>query len=73
MSHPQQPPGQQPPHGYGNGYGPPTQPGYGHQPPVPPPPPERGGNLGMILLLAIGLPLLVLGGCGAVFFVLTAN
>ncbi|MGI5285320.1 DUF4352 domain-containing protein [Nonomuraea polychroma] len=61
MSYPQQPPGQQPPHGHGYG--------YGYQPP---PPPEKG-NLAVILLLAIGLPLLLLGGCGAVFFVLTAD
>ncbi|MGP3920616.1 hypothetical protein [Nonomuraea sp. 10N515B] len=71
MSYSQQPPGQQPPQGHGYGYGPPTQPGYGHQPP--PPPPDKSGNLGVILLLVIGLPLLLLGGCGAVFFVLTAE
>ncbi|MFG1709375.1 DUF4352 domain-containing protein [Nonomuraea sp. M3C6] len=41
--------------------------GYGYQPP-----PQKN-NLGVILLLAIGLPVLLLGGCGAMFFVLTAE
>ncbi|MFG1948413.1 DUF4352 domain-containing protein [Nonomuraea sp. NPDC048826] len=54
------PPGQQPPYGYG-GYGP------------PPPPPPRKSNLALILVLAIGLPLLLLGGCAAVLLTLASS
>ncbi|MGP4095486.1 DUF4352 domain-containing protein [Nonomuraea sp. KM90] len=36
---------------------------------MPPPPPKRS-NLGLILTLAIGVPLLLLGGCAAVVLVL---
>ncbi|MGN9837387.1 hypothetical protein ACTMTI_04595 [Nonomuraea sp. H19] len=64
MSYPQQPPGQQPPHGYG--YTTPAPPYYDHQPP-----PPKNGNLDVILLLAIGMPMLLLAAGGAVFFVLT--
>lgn len=69
MGYPQQsqgPYGQQPQQPYGYS-GPQPQYGYG-QPPPPPPPPRR--NVGVILLLAIGLPLLLLGSCAAVFVVL---
>ncbi|MFG2076014.1 DUF4352 domain-containing protein [Nonomuraea maritima] len=44
----------------------PPQPPYGYGPAAPPP---RQSNTGLILLLAIGLPLLLLGGCGAVVLV----
>ncbi|MET8985636.1 DUF4352 domain-containing protein [Nonomuraea wenchangensis] len=62
MSYPPPPP----PYGYGYGYGH----GYGHPPE--PLPPDRG-NFALILLLAIGLPLLLLSGAGSVYFVLTAG
>ena len=65
---PQEPYGQQPPsqpYGYS---GPQPQPGYGYQPPAPPPP--RRSNTALILVLAIGIPLLLLGGCAAVVLVL---
>lgn len=55
--HPQQS-GPQP---YGHGTPPP--PGYGYQPPLPPP--RKRSNVGLIVLLAVGLPLLVIGGCSA--------
>jgi hypothetical protein len=67
MGYPQQPQGpygQQPQHPYGQS-GPQPQYGYG-QPPTPPP----RKNVGVILLLAIGLPLLLLGSCTAVVVVL---
>lgn len=65
---PQDPYGQQPPsQPYGNS-GP--QYGYGYQPPTSPPPPPRRSNLPLILTLAVGLPLLLLGGCAAVVLVL---
>ncbi|QYC45974.1 Telomeric repeat-binding factor 2 [Nonomuraea coxensis DSM 45129] len=60
MSYPPPPPT----YGYGHGYG------YGH--PQEPLPPDRG-NLALVVLLAIGLPLLVLSGAGSVYFVLTAG
>jgi hypothetical protein len=70
MGYPPQPPqdpyGQQP---YGNS-GPQPQYGYGYQPPTSPPPPPRRSNLPLILTLAVGLPLLLLGGCAAVVLVL---
>lgn len=70
MGYPSQPQGpygqQQPSQPYGNSG--PQPPGYGYQPPTPPPP--RRSNTGLILVLAIGLPLLLLGGCAAVFLVL---
>jgi uncharacterized protein DUF4352 len=56
----QQPPSQ--PYGYSG-----PQPGYGYQPP---PPPKRS-NVGLILALVIGIPLLLLGGCAAVVLVLS--
>ncbi|TMS00434.1 hypothetical protein [Nonomuraea basaltis] len=62
MRDPQQPPGQQPPHGYEYGH---TPPYYGHESP-----PPKKGNLDVILLLAIGLPVLLLAAGGALFFVL---
>jgi hypothetical protein len=55
---------QQGPHGYGYGY----SFGYGY---LPPPPPPKKGNVDMILLLAIGLPMLLLAPSSAVYFVLT--
>ncbi|WP_188189073.1 hypothetical protein [Nonomuraea sp. SYSU D8015] len=58
MWYPQQPP----PHGYTYGYA------YDHGNHLPPP---KTGNLELILLLAIGLPMLVLAVGSAVFFVLT--
>lgn len=64
-SGPQQPYGQQPSGPQPYGYGPPSGP-YHQQPP---PPPKRS-NMPLILLLAIGLPLLLLGGCMAVVVVL---
>lgn len=72
MGYPQQPHdpyGQQQPSqpGYGYGSGPQPQPGYGYQP-APSPPPRRS-NTGLILSLAIGIPLLLLGGCAAVVLV----
>jgi archaellum component FlaG (FlaF/FlaG flagellin family) len=64
--HPQQQPyasGPQYPPQYGSG---PQQPyGYGYQQPTPPPPPKKS-NVGLIVLLAVGIPLLLLGGCGVV-------
>ncbi|MCK2214174.1 DUF4352 domain-containing protein [Actinomadura sp. ATCC 31491] len=60
-----------PPPPYGPGYGPAY--GYGPGPGHPPEPPADRGNLGLILLLAIGLPLLLLSGVGSVYFVLTAG
>lgn len=63
-SQPQGPYGQQPQQPYGQS-GPQPPYGYGQPPPMsPPPPPQR--NVGVILLLAIGLPLLLLGSCTAV-------
>lgn len=73
MGYPPQPPqepypyGQQPP-SQPYGYSGPQQPGYGFQPPAPPPP--RRSNTALILVLAIGIPLLLLGGCAAVVLVL---
>jgi hypothetical protein len=74
MGYPPQPPqdpyGQQPPQQpYGNS-GPQPQYGYRYQPPTSPPPPPRRSNLPLILTLAVGLPLLLLGGCAAVVLVL---
>lgn len=66
-SQPQEPYGQQQPQ---QPYGYPPQHGYGYQPPTSPPPPPRR-NLGLILTLAIGIPLLLLGGCAAVVLVLS--
>ncbi|MEU4231578.1 DUF4352 domain-containing protein [Nonomuraea sp. NPDC026600] len=72
MGYPQQPQdpygqsGPQQPYGYG---GPPPQYGYGYQPPTSPPPPPRR-NVGLIVLLAVGLPLMLLGGCAALVVVL---
>ncbi|GAA2417020.1 hypothetical protein GCM10010404_89420 [Nonomuraea africana] len=73
MSYPQDPYGQQPPHGQQRyGYGPPQRPpGYGYQPPTQPPPPQR--NIGVIVLLAVGLPLLLLAGCAAVVITIGGN
>lgn len=76
MGYPPQPPqdpyGQQyqsgPQQPYGH-TGPQPQPGYGYQPPTGPPPPPRR-NTGLILLLAIGIPLLLLAGCTAVVLVI---
>lgn len=59
---PDQPYGQQPPYGYG--YQPPT---------MPPPAPPKRSNVGLIVLLAVGLPLLLIGGCSAVFLVLGSS
>lgn len=61
-SQPQGPYGQQPQQPYGHSgphYG-----GYGYPPP--PPPPPRRSNTGLIVLLAVGVPLMLLGGCAAV-------
>lgn len=68
---PQQPEpyGQQPQQPYGNS-GPQQPYGYGYQPPTSPPPPPRRSNLPLILVLAVGLPLLLMGGCAAVVLVL---
>lgn len=69
MGYPQQPQdpyGQQQPYG---GSGPQPQYGYGYQPPTGPPPPPRR-NVGLIVLLAVGVPLLLLGSCAAVVLVL---
>ncbi|MFI6819053.1 DUF4352 domain-containing protein [Nonomuraea sp. NPDC050328] len=70
---PHQPPGYPPqPAAHLPHYGP--QPGtspYGYQQPAlppPPPPPPRRSNLPLILILAIGLPLVLLGGCTALVF-----
>lgn len=66
---PQDPYGQQQPqqpYGYS---GPQPQYGYGYQPPTGPPPPPRR-SVGLIVLLAVGVPLILLGGCAAVVFVL---
>ncbi|MER7500434.1 DUF4352 domain-containing protein [Nonomuraea pusilla] len=65
---PQQPYGsgpQYPQQSYGSGPQHPTQYGYGYQQP---PPPKRS-NIGLILVLAIGIPLILLGGCGAVVLI----
>ncbi|SEH00353.1 protein of unknown function [Nonomuraea solani] len=69
MGYPSQPQGpygqnqpQQQPYGYSG-----PQPGYGYQPPAPPPPPRR--NIGLIILLAVGIPLLLMGGCAAIVLV----
>ncbi|MEU6792695.1 DUF4352 domain-containing protein [Nonomuraea wenchangensis] len=62
MSYPPPPP----PYGYGYAYG------HGYEHPPEPMPPDRG-NVPLILLLAIGLPLLLLSGAGSVYFVLTAG
>ncbi|TMR09008.1 DUF4352 domain-containing protein [Nonomuraea turkmeniaca] len=71
MGYPQQPQdpyGQQhPQQTYGHS-GP--QPQYGYQPPTSPPPSPRRSNVGLIVLLAVGIPLLLLGGCAAVALVL---
>jgi uncharacterized protein DUF4352 len=65
---PQQDPyGQQQPYGYS---GPQPQYGYGHQPPTGPPPPPRR-NVGLIVLLTVGVPLMLLGGCAALVVVLS--
>ncbi|MEU4578009.1 DUF4352 domain-containing protein [Nonomuraea sp. NPDC023979] len=78
MGYPQQPQdpyGQSGPqyptqHPYGHS-GPQPGYGYGYQPPtMPPPPPPRRNNTALIVLLAIGIPLLLLGGCAAVVAVL---
>lgn len=72
MGYPSQhdPYGQQPQQPYGQS-GPQPQYGYGHQPPTSPPPqPPHRSNVGLIVLLAIGIPLLLLGGCAAVGLVL---
>lgn len=62
-SQPQGPYGQQhPQQPYGSG--PQYPPGYGYQAPSPPPP--RRSNVGLIVILAVGVPLLLLGGCAAV-------
>ncbi|MER6948076.1 DUF4352 domain-containing protein [Nonomuraea sp. NPDC000554] len=70
-SQPHDPYGQQQPqqpYGYS---GPQPTHGYGYQPPAsPPPPPPRRNNVGLIVLLAVGIPLLLLGGCAAVGLVL---
>lgn len=79
MGYPPQPP--QDPYGHPYGQSGPQQPyghsgpqqqpyGYGYQPPTSPPPPPRRSNLPLILALAIGIPLLLLGGCAAVVLVL---
>ncbi|MBF8186346.1 DUF4352 domain-containing protein [Nonomuraea sp. K274] len=74
MGYPSQPNGpydQQPPQQpYGSGPQP-QHPGYGYQPPTSPPPPPPRRNLGLILALAIGIPLMLLGGCAAVVLVLS--
>lgn len=69
MGYPQQPQdpyGQQQPYGSG----PQPQYGYGYQPPTSPPPPPRRSNVGLIVLLAVGVPLMLLGGCAALVVVL---
>ncbi|KAB8194446.1 DUF4352 domain-containing protein [Nonomuraea phyllanthi] len=64
-SQPQDPYGRQPPpHGYNA-----QPPQYGYQPPTGPPPPPRR-NVTLIVLLAVGIPLLLLGGCSAIVLVL---
>ncbi|MEV1167412.1 DUF4352 domain-containing protein [Nonomuraea sp. NPDC049784] len=68
-SQPQDPYGQQPPQPYGYSGPQPTH-GYGYQPPTSPPPPPPRRNTGLIVLLAVGIPLLLLGGCAAVGLVL---
>lgn len=71
MGYPQQPQDpygqQQPqqPYGYSG-----PQPQYGYQPPTGPPPPPRR-NVGLIVLLAVGIPLFLLGGCAALVVVLS--
>ncbi|MFF4617346.1 DUF4352 domain-containing protein [Nonomuraea jabiensis] len=69
-SQPHDPYGQQQPqqpYGYS---GPQPTNGYGYQPPTgPPPQPPRRSNIGLILLLAVGVPLLLLGGGCAVLLV----
>lgn len=71
-SQPQDPYGQQQPQPYGQS-GPQSQygHGYGYQPPTSPPlPPPRRSNTGLIVLLAVGIPLLLLGGGCAVLLVM---
>lgn len=71
MTYPPQQPGpygQQPPQQPSGYSGPQPAHGYVYQPLASPPPPRR--NIGVILLLAVGLPLLLLGGCAAVVLVL---
>jgi hypothetical protein len=71
-SQPQGPYGQQPPQ-QPYGHSGPQQPpgyGYGYQPPTGPPPPPPRRNTGIILLLAIGIPLLLMAGCTAVVLVM---
>ncbi|MCK2219689.1 DUF4352 domain-containing protein [Actinomadura sp. ATCC 31491] len=72
---PQDPYGQQPPYGSGPqhpqqsyGSGPQRPYGYGYQQPKPPPP--KRSNTGLIVLLAVGIPLLLLGGCAAIVAIL---
>jgi hypothetical protein len=64
------PPGQWPPHGYAS-----TPPPYYAVVPVwkPEADPLPPNNLSVIALLAIGLPLLLLSACGALFLVLTPD
>ncbi|MGW2153400.1 DUF4352 domain-containing protein [Nonomuraea sp. NPDC001699] len=74
MGYPTQPPhdpyGQNPRQPHGSGPQHPQQPhGYGYQQPTQPPPPRRS-NIGLILALVIGVPLLLLGGCAAIVAVL---
>ncbi|TMR94342.1 DUF4352 domain-containing protein [Nonomuraea basaltis] len=76
MGYPPQPQGpygqQQPQQPYGYSGPQPAHPGYGYQPPTSPPPPPRR-NIGLIVLLAVGVPLLLLGGCAAVVLVLSGT
>ncbi|MEV4287342.1 DUF4352 domain-containing protein [Nonomuraea bangladeshensis] len=75
MGYPPQQPGpygqNQPNQPYGYTSGP--QPQYGYQPPTGPPPPPRRNNTVLILMLAIGLPLLLLGGCAALVMTLGSD
>ncbi|TYB63871.1 DUF4352 domain-containing protein [Nonomuraea sp. PA05] len=66
-SEPQRPQQEMPPYLGGTEYG--GGPPYGYGPPAPPPP-RRG--LGLVLALAIGVPLLLIGGIATAWFVLIA-